>query len=303
MSNPYRVLPPLGSLIGFEAAARLGSFSLAAEELNVTQSAISHQIRTLETHLEQPLFQRVGRGIELTDAGSDLYRTSFDALETVRQGMLRLDAYSKPGTVVMQVIPVVAAGWLMPRLSALKAKHPEVEPWLYTGEVTSALAESEFDIAVRFEPPQVPDEIGIPFHSERRGPLCAPDMLERFTSDPGGVPLIHDEEPDDWQKWYLNAGLTRDNFSSGLNFSDPVYAMDAATQGLGVYLGDLGLAAPWVEDGRLLSASDQFLETGRTVYCVTLERNLQRPDVQVMWDWLVAGATEALAARELMSSG
>ncbi|WP_170410193.1 LysR family transcriptional regulator [Ruegeria atlantica] len=293
MNNPYRLLPPLGSLVGFEAAARLGSFSQAADELHVTQSAISHQIRTLETHLEQPLFHRVGRGIELTDAGRDLYRTSLEALETVRQGVQRLDAYSKPGTVVVQILPVVAASWFMPRLAELKSSNPEVEPWLYTGELTAELVDTEYDISFRYEPPQIPDEIGTQFLSERRVPLCAPSLLEAFHSSPETAPLIHDEEPDDWQTWYIRAGLSRENYSAGLNFSDPVYALDAAAQGLGVYLGNPDLAAPWLEKGQLCQAGEHLLETGRIMYIVTQDRDLQRPAVRALWDWLVAHAPSA----------
>ena len=286
MNNPYRRMPPLGSFIGFEAAARLGSFSLAADELNVTQSAISHQIRTLETHLGQPLFHRVGRGIELTDAGADLHRTSQQALEAIRQGVRRLEAYSKPGTVVVQILPEIAAGWFMPRLSALKVALPEVEPWLFTGASDQNLVETEFDISFRHDPPRPPDEHGIPFLIERRAPLCAPTLRARFADAPETAPLIHDEEPDDWQTWFSRAGRRRDNCSAGLNFSDPAYALDAAAQGLGVYLGNPDLAAPWLADGRLVLAADPQLETGRVVYMVALERNLGRPAVRKLWNWL-----------------
>lgn len=94
--SAYRSLPPLSTLIGFEAAARLQSFSRAAEELHITQSAISHQVRVLEDHLGQPLFRRIGRRIELVDAGRDFLITARTALEELRHGVRRLNAYSKP---------------------------------------------------------------------------------------------------------------------------------------------------------------------------------------------------------------
>ncbi|WP_299866666.1 LysR substrate-binding domain-containing protein [uncultured Hoeflea sp.] len=293
MNNPYRMLPPLGSLVGFEAAARLGGFSLAAEELNVTQSAISHQIRTLEDHLGQPLFLRVGRGIELTDAGADFYKTSAGALEMVRQGVQRLDSYSKPGTVVVKLPPILAAGWLLPRLQQLKADDPGIEPWLFTGTNETELAETEFDIAFQHVPPQHPHEIGEVFEREQRAPLCAPALLEPFEQTPETVPLIHDEEPDDWQKWYGHAGLSRMNFSAGLNFSDPTFALDAASRGLGVYLGNPRWADPWIKDGRLIQAPGPVLESDRFVYAITLERNLQRPAVRSLWNWLRSQAPAA----------
>jgi len=286
MSNPYRTLPPLGALIGFEAAARLGSFSLAAEELNLTQSAISHQIRTLETQLDQPLFLRTGRTVELTDAGRDLLQTSAEALEIVRQGVHRLDAYAKPGTVVVQMPPDLAAGWFMPQLEQLRSDLPGVEPWLYSGELHDTLETTEFDIVCHRTPPVAQQEEGCVILPLRRAPLCPPALCQTFETAPGTVPLIHDEDSDDWQTWYLAAGLERTNTVQGLNFSDPVHALEAAARGLGVYLGNPDLAKPWCETGQLRPFLETQLSSNKMLYMVALHRNLQRPAVQALWDWL-----------------
>lgn len=276
----------MGALIGFEAAARLGSFSLAAEELNLTQSAISHQIRTLETHLDQPLFIRTGRTVELTDAGRDLLQTSAEALETVRRGVHRLDAYAKPGTVVIQMPPDLAAGWFMPELTQLKSDLPEVEPWLYTGEMRDALETSEFDIVCRTSPAVAPQEEGCVILPLRRAPLCPPSLRSAFETAPETVPLIHDEHSEDWQTWYLSAGIERENTVHGLNFSDPVYALEAAARGLGVYLGNPDLAKPWCGTGQLRPYLETQLNSDKVLYMVALRRNLQRPAVRSLWDWL-----------------
>lgn len=286
MINPYRTLPPLGALIGFEAAARLGSFSMAADELNLTQSAISHQIRTLETHLGQPLFLRTGRTVELTDAGRDLLQTSAEALETVRQGVHRLDAYAKPGTVVVQMPPDLAGAWFMPQLERLKSDLPEVEPWLYSGELRDTLETTEFDIVCHRTPPTAPHEEGCVILPLRRAPLCPPALCQAFETTPETVPLIHDEDSDDWQTWYLAAGIERTNTVQGLNFSNPVHALEAAARGLGVYLGNPDLAKPWCETGRLHPFLDTQLSSNQVLYMVALRRNLQRPAVQALWDWL-----------------
>lgn len=286
MNNPYRTLPPLGALIGFEAAARLGSFSLAAEELNLTQSAISHQIRTLETHLDQPLFLRTGRTVELTDAGRDLLQTSAEALETVRQGVHRLDAYAKPGTVVIQMPPELAAGWYMPQLEQLRSELPDVEPWLFSGELRDSLEASEFDIVCHLSPPVDPDEEGRAILPLRRVPLCPPSLVDAFENTPETVSLIHDEHTDDWQTWYLAAGIERANTVAGLNFSDPVHATEAAARGLGVYLGNPELARPWSDTGQLTPYLKTSLGSNKQLYMVALHRNLQRPAVQALWDFL-----------------
>lgn len=299
MSSRYRTLPPLGALIGFEAAARLGSFSLAAEELNLTQSAISHQIRTLETHLNQPLFLRTGRTVELTDAGRDLLQTSAEALETVRQGVHRLDAYAKPGTVVVQMPPMLAAGWFMPQLDRLRADLPEVEPWLFSGELQDTLETTEFDIVCHTTPPLLPGEEGCAILPLRRAPLCPPSLIEAFETAPETVPLIHDEHSEDWQTWYLAAGINRENTVQGLNFSDPVHATEAAARGLGVYLGNPDLAKPWRDAGQLKPMLRTSLSSGKVLYLVALRRNLQRPAVQALWDLL----TQSLPLQPVSTSG
>ncbi|QBR37652.1 LysR family transcriptional regulator [Leisingera sp. NJS201] len=188
MNNPYRPLPPLGALIGFEAAARLGSFSLAAEELNMTQSAVSHQIRTLETHLQQPLFLRISRRVELTDAGRDLMVSAQEALETVRLGVRRLDAYSKPGSVVIHMPPAFGALWLAPRLARLRGSHPDVDPWLYTGSHDVDLTESEFDITLTTEAPIGEGFAAATFLREERIALASPGLAADFQNCMGEAP-------------------------------------------------------------------------------------------------------------------
>lgn len=293
MHNPYRPLPPLGALVGFEAAARLGGFSLAAQELNITQSAISHQIRTLEAHLGQPLFLRTGRRVELTDAGRDLHRTAETALETVRQGLRRLEAYSKPGSIVLHMPAHIGAAWFLPRLPALRAALPGVEPWLHTGDGHGPLSESEIDITLRMAPATSPEETSVPFLREVRAPFCAPGHLAAFQSAPETAALVHDEADADWQAWCQMAGITRADYASGVNFSDSVLALEAAAQGLGVALGDPVLAAPHLATGRLVRADPRQIKTARHWHLAALTRSLDRPGARALWDWLCAEAPDA----------
>lgn len=286
MNNRYRTLPPLGSLIGFEAAARLGSFSLAAEELNMTQSAVSHQIRTLETHLQQPLFLRINRRVDLTDAGRALQVTAETALETLRQGFLRLDAFSKPGSVVLHMPPDIGRLWMVPRMVRLQAAHPEVEPWLDTRDVAIDLFESEVDISLTAEPPTGPGVLTAPFSSEERVPLARPDLAADFGAAMQTAPLIHDECAEDWLSWFSKAGIARDTFVSGFNFTDPALALDAAMQGLGVCLGSQLLAEPLIAAGKLARVSAICLHTKPRLHWVTLKRNIQRPAANALWSWL-----------------
>ena len=290
MHNPYRRLPPLGALVGFEAAARLGSFSVAAAELYVTQSAVSHQIRTLEAHLGQPLFLRTGRRVELTDAGRDLLATSASALETVRRGVRRLAAYSKPGSVVVLMPGAIATAWFLPRLPAFRAAHPGIDPWLATRDPEMDLSDAEIDIAIRLTPAHEEGAIAQPFLRDDRVAMCAPALAPEFATHPEEVPLVHDESPDDWQSWYDTAGLQRDDISAGLNFDDSAMALAAAARGLGMCLGNPALAAEWLSDGRLVELSDVALQSERMFHLVTLERSLRRDSVRAVWDWLCGQA-------------
>lgn len=292
MKNPYRNHPPLNSLVGFEAAARLGSFSLAAIELNVTQSAISHQIRSLEEHLRQPLFFRVNRRVELTDAGRDLRDTAESALETVRRGIKRLDAYSKPGSVVLHMPYDLAALWFVPRLKCLREDHPLVEPWLFTSSSEVDLSESEIDITVTTNPQDANAEVSAGFIEESRAPYASPAVAEAFRAFPESTALLHDEKPGDWQEWFAVAGLERQEYTSGFNFSDTAMALNAAAGGLGVCLANPVLAKTMLDRGILELAHDVVLGSKKCLCLAALKHNLGRESVRQLWDWLIAQSGE-----------
>ena len=287
MDNPYRRLPPLGALIGFEAAARLDSFSRAADELNMTQSAISHQTRTLEQHRGQPLFLRLNRRVELTDAGHDLRRTAEEALETVRHGVQRLGAFSKPGSVVLHMPPALGALWFMPRLPAFRAAHPGIDPWLFTTDRQFDLTEAEVDITLTRSPMVGQGVVRRALFTDRRMPMAAAGP----TVGVAAAPLLHDENAQGWQAWFDRAGLTRDDILRGPNFSDPAMMLEAAARGMGLCLGSEMLAAPYLADGRLRVISDVALPDASPLWMVTLERNLTRASVRTLWEWLADQAS------------
>ncbi len=141
--------PPLGTLRGFEAAARLGSFHKAAEELHLTQSAISQQIRSLEAYLEQPLFLRSGRSVSLTDAGHDFLSTTQALLQQLAVGVRRLGQYRKPNQLVLNTTPTFARHWLLPRLADFRQRHPEVDLWIFSTDEVPDMASQTIDLAVR----------------------------------------------------------------------------------------------------------------------------------------------------------
>ena len=145
-------IPSLKLLMGFEAAARHGNFSRAADELNVTQSAISHQVQQLEEQIKQPLFRRAGRGVELTVAGEVLLRSVQRSLTVLRSGLGRIATYLDPGLVVLVCPAPLLHGWLQPRLHALQAQLPELCLLLSVDESARFVDELDVDIAISNRP-------------------------------------------------------------------------------------------------------------------------------------------------------
>ncbi len=289
--NTYRSLPPLSTLIGFEAAARLGSFSRAAEELHITQSAISHQVRVLEDHLGQPLFRRIGRRIELVDAGRDFLITAQSALEELRQGVRRLKAYSKPGSVIVMMPSALATGWFLPLLGQLRETHPWIDPWVHTSDTTEVSEEAEIDIVLGSSPWRDSGAQSLLLAQDALIPLCAPclaaslpDLPDRERLDM--APLLHDETLNDWQSWFTAAGSARTEFSRGFNFSDTAQMLQASQLGLGVCLATAREAKQALYEGDLVQACESSLDKTVPLYMSCWTRNFTRPPVMALWDWL-----------------
>lgn len=297
--SSYRNLPPLSTLIGFEAAARLQSFSRAAEELNITQSAISHQVRVLEDHLRQPLFRRIGRRIELVDAGRDFLITAQAALEELRHGVRRLNAYSKPGSVIILMPAALATGWFLPRLADLRATHPWVDPWVHTSDEDHVPEEAEIDIVLG---PRLWADAGarsVLLAEDPLLPLCSPTLAAGLPelTDPSrldAAALLHDETLNDWQLWFAQVGSARAEFSTGFNFSDTGQMLQAAMLGHGVCLATARQAGQALREGKLVQAGTA-LDRSLPLYMSCWSRNITRPPVAVLWDWLHAQVQAALS--------
>lgn len=298
MSNVYRSLPPLSALIGFEAAARLGSFSLAALELNITQSAISHQIRTLEDHLGTPLFRRVGRRIELTDAGHDLQATALSALESVRHGVRRLNAYTKPDSVIIAMPAGLAYCWYLPRMAQFRADLPSIDPWLHITADTDFSEESEIDIVLTERPWLQDGTERRAFPPDRVCPMAAPAIAGSLANLPeqerlNDAHLLHDETLNDWLKWFALAGSARRDLSRGMNFSDHGLMLQAAASGIGVCLGSELLAADLLARGALVRVAATTMPAESTFHLCAWRRNFTRAAVGRVWDWLAEQARAA----------
>ncbi|MFV3415832.1 LysR substrate-binding domain-containing protein [Pseudomonas nitroreducens] len=246
--------PPLNALRGFEAAARLGSFHKAAEELHLTQSAISQQIRSLESFVEQPLFYRSGRRVALTDAGADLLSTTQSMLQQLAVGIRRLDQYRKPNQLVVNTTPAFARHWLVPRLGDFHARHPQIDLWLLTTDDTPDMASQTIDIAVRDDLTAQAECRFRVLLEDRLYPACHPSLL---TQPEPARTTLHGEREMDWAHWQVQGGADVGQRSDGLNFSDPGLLLDAASQGLGIALVSQLLAGDARSKGVLTPLNEQ----------------------------------------------
>lgn len=263
--------PPLNALRGFEAAARLGSFHKAADELHLTQSAISQQIRSLESFLEQPLFFRSGRSVSLTDAGHDLLSTTQSLLQQLAVGIRRLEQYRKPNQLVVNTTPAFARHWLVPRLGEFHRLHPEIDLWLFTSDNVPDMVAQTIDIAVRDDLTAQAECNYRVLLEDRLLPVAHPSVL----SLPAELrTTLHGEREMDWSHWQIQGGADVGQHSQGLNFSDPGLLLDAARQGLGIALTSELLSSEAREQGTLQPLVEQRVRGPR-------------------WSWLVHRDSEA----------
>jgi LysR family transcriptional regulator, glycine cleavage system transcriptional activator len=297
----FRNVPPLQYLLGFEAAARLGSFSRAAEELGLSQSAVSHEMRLLEERIGQPLFIRHGRTIRLTDAGREYQRSVGKSLEQLEDGYRRLEPFRKPGSVVIYAPRDFAARWLLPRLHALRQAVPTCEPWIDTSGVPVDFGEMEVSIAiVRMREPDPALQSRMLFQ-DALTPVASPRLIPKALRRPIDVlnyTLIHDERPEDWSDWFESAGVEAGDKSAGLDFSDNDFALSAAERGLGVALASLPLANESIASSQLIQPVPHILETGKFWFALTTAKELADPITRDVWNWL-AGMVDHPAGQYL----
>ncbi len=286
----FRNIPPLQYLLGFEAAARLESFSKAAAELGLSASAISHEIRLLEERLGQPLFIRQGRANRLTDAGRDYQRTVMQSLEQLEGGFRRLEPYRKSGSVVIYCESDFASRWLMPRLDDLKRTVPGCEPWIDTSGKVIDFESLEVSIAIvrsRAATGSLPTQ---DLFRDVLVPVASAALVTKTLQKPDQLlkhELIHDERPEGWNEWFEAAGIPHTNSSAGLDFSDREMALRAAEAGYGLALcTQQFLNGPSI----LAQINSTELDTGNVWRAQSTATELSDQTTLNVWQWLFEAA-------------
>lgn len=308
--SPLRRLPPLNALRSFEAAARLQSFSRAADELHVTPAAVSHQVKALEQALGVQLFKRLPNGLELTRAGRSCLPQLREGFDRIAQAIAQLDNHHAPGTLSVEAAPTFAAKWLAPRLHRFAAAHPGVEVQIHANtrlidaSLDAAAGESSADVSIRFGSGNYPELRTEKLLEVSVTPMCGTRLLEgehplRDPADLREQVLIHDNIGSDdgrplWQVWLERAGVSDVDFTRGLRFNHSVLALEAAADGMGVALGMPQVAAFDLASGRLVAPFAFRLPLAAAYYVATPGDRRDRPEVAAFREWVLAEAASGV---------
>lgn len=292
-------LPPLGTLEPFVAAARLGSLSAAAAELNLTPGAVSRQVAALEADLGVALFIRLARGVEVTSAGRRLEAAATEALALLRAATGDLRHPQAMAVVRISVTPSFGTRWLLPRLARFHAAHPGVKIVPVAENRLVDLVRDDFDIAVRYSAGPPPQELEcVTWLSEELVPVVAPAMLTPAMGtleSLATLPFLHDTSDAFWRAWLAAIGRPELLPGQGTVFNDYNLAVGAAVAGLGVLVGRTALIEAELNDGLLVEGSTFRVPSPRAY---RLLRPAHQPTraASAFWDWLIGAARSPLTA-------
>ncbi|MFO1067603.1 MAG: LysR substrate-binding domain-containing protein [Geminicoccaceae bacterium] len=286
-----RPLPPLPAFEAFVAVMRHGGFGRAARALGITQSAVSHQIRTLEEAVGSPLFARSPTGATALPAALALLPRAERALEELRRGVDELAGAGRGASVKVSVSPSFAAKWLVPRLGRFLRAHPGIELLLDASLRHVDLAAEGVDLAVRHGDGRWPGLDARPLADEAYAPVCTPPLAARLQrpADLAGEVLLHDRARDRWTRWLAEGGLPTEPAAQGPVLHEANLVIDAALAGDGVALARTSLAAADLIAGRLVAPFPRLL-AGPSGYWVLTRPGPRRREVAVLRDWLLAEA-------------
>lgn len=296
-----RGLPPLNSLVMFEAAARHLSFTRAADELCVTQAAVSHQIKTLEDHLGVALFHRLGRGqgLVLTDAGRSYLPLVSAALDTIRTATKAVIEWRRNRALEIATLDSFGSMWLLPRLGRFLRAHPDVDVRLKSVELEDdPVASGEVDIDIRYGDGRWPDLAVTRLLTESVFPVCSPALLAgahplRTPSDLRHHTLLHDVMSTGWAEWLRAADVSDVSAEHGPRLNRSNLVVQAAINGDGVALGRSALVLDALRNGTLVKPFELVLPAVFAYYVVTTRSRAADRTVADFRRWLIDEAAVA----------
>jgi LysR family transcriptional regulator, glycine cleavage system transcriptional activator len=298
-------LPPLNAIKAFEAAARLGSFTRAAEELNVTHGAVSRQIRLLEDWLGTKLFLRTSRNAVPTRAGADFLAEAGPALDRLATAALNLQNGARArGLLHISALPTFAMRWLIPRLPEFQRQHPALELRIVTASTPAEQFRMGADVVLT-GPSRHPGWVGSQFLAETYLPLLSPGLMEenplRAPADLAGHTLLHAATRREmWPRWLTAAGIIDLRPARNQVFEHFYFAIQAAIEGLGVVIGPLALVGDELRAGRLVAPIREPALRTRGYFVYAPETSRAAPAVIALQQWLVSAGS--LAEAELQGT-
>jgi LysR family transcriptional regulator, glycine cleavage system transcriptional activator len=302
-----RRLPALNALKSFEAAARHESFTRAAEELCVTQGAVSQQVKALEEELGVKLFNRERQRLVITEAGREYLAVIRDALDRIAVGTERLVQRQTSGALTISTSPDFAAKWLVHRLGRFAEVHPDIDLRVSATMHHVDFAREEVDLAVRHG-----DGNWAGFHverlcAERLFPVCSPKLVtgRHRLSKPSDVvkfPLLHLDTRKEWPRWLEAAGVVGAELSQGPVMNRASMLIDAAVDGQGIALARTSLAAWDLINGRLVRPFALSLELSKTYWIVCPKATSMLPKIKRSRSWLLAEAADDARSLKALTS-
>ncbi len=292
-----RRLPPLNALRAFEASARNASFTRAAQELCVTQGAVSRHVGALEDWLKIKLFKRERYGIELTAQGNVYFRTIKNALDQIEYGTQQLRQSPDENRLRIKLPPTFAIRWLVPRLARFHARHPGIDVQITTSHQRADFDREDVDVSIHSEAHPPSDAVSgsryLYLFGETLLPVCAPGLLEREPPllAPGDlahhVLLCSMNRPLDWPTWLAAAGVEQIDGNSGLKFENAALAYQAATDQLGVMVAQLAFVNDDLASGRLVAPLGLRVATWGAYYLAYPTDAPKPARIQMFEDWIL----------------
>ena len=301
-----RRLPPLNALRAFEAAARHESFTRAAEELCVTQGAVSHQVKALESELGLKLFNRECQRLIITEAGRNYLEVVRDALDRIASGTERLLQRQSAGALTVSTSPNFAAKWLVHRLGRFAEAHPHVDLRVSASLHHVDFAREDVDLGIRHGDGLEPGLHVTRLCAETLTPVCSPKLMRgrnrlRAPPDLARHTLLHLNDRGDWQKWLDAAGVEGVDLKRGPVLNQASMVLDAAVDGQGVALARSALAAWDMIGGRLVQPFELALPVPYAYWIVCPKATAKLPKIVMFRDWLLAEAARDI--QQLLKCG
>jgi LysR family glycine cleavage system transcriptional activator len=291
--------PAMSSLVAFEAAARNGSFTRAADELAISQPAVSHAMRALETEVGVALFERRHKGVQTTAAGQYLLEQVSLALTLIEQALRDVRSLGSGRQVTLAVSTATATWWLMPRIARFKKLYPDIELRCITTDTDLDLGRERIDLAITLGTGEFSQHQRWLFVNEEVFPVCSPAFRDSHATAKdvqslAGLPLLHLEERYkprlDWAGWFARLGVTPARSAKQLSFNDYSIVVQAALEGQGVALGWRHIVEPLLAQGLLVRPIAHSVTTEQPIYIVASRRGKLRAEAVHLRDWLIAEA-------------